>query len=209
MHTAVNIAFPVKLEKYNDSGALLGEHQNLVEADNYSAQHHSILRPTHDDAKGNNTHFETNTESGVLPPLLGSHPEGQHIHVGRVAKLGPGEFRGLTKTEGFPKGISHTEFYDAINEHYYAAHGQKHYGTTPQSRIEKVQEHPLVEKFHNFIASTGGHPGDYNPRNLGTWTHPHTGEKHIVASDYGFSTEVAKHYDQARGNMYKQKYKRW
>jgi hypothetical protein len=201
MQSAVKIAYPGMFDKYNKSGKLLGEHQNLVEANPATIRKYSVLRPTQSDSKGNNTHFETNTDHGVLPPMLGSHPGGHHLHVARVNKIDDNEFKRLTRTESYPKGISHQEFHDAIQDHYYAAHGKKHIGATSRQRIEDVQSHPFVKKFQRFVADTGSHPADYRLANMGTWTHPATGNKHIVASDYGFSTQVAKHYADAKRNM--------
>jgi len=37
---------------------------------------------------------------------------------------------------------------------------------------------------------------------MGTWTHPHTGEQHIVARDHGYSHEVMGAYKAARRKMY-------
>jgi hypothetical protein len=33
---------------------------------------------------------------------------------------------------------------------------------------------------------------------MGIWSHPHTGEQHIVARDHGFSENVMKAYKEAR-----------
>jgi len=47
-------------------------------------------------------------------------------------------------------------------------------------------------------------PHDYgNIKNLGAWTHPGTGQKHIVARDHGFSENVMKAYRRANEKKYK------
>jgi hypothetical protein len=66
---------------------------------------------------------------------------------------------------------------------------------------DALGEHPLVEKALDMCINTGTHPSDFTKRNLGIWTHPVTGEKHIVASDSGFSLDVLRKYQQARRAM--------
>lgn len=191
--SVTKIAFPGSLDKYNKSGALLGEHQNLVEADRFTNHRYGII--TH---KADGLGFETNHEAGVLAPLLESHPEGHYNHFGRIRPVGAGDFQRLTKTPDFPKGITHANFHEALMLHHNEAHGQ--YRPTPE-KIRNLQKHPFVEKVQDFVGTTGQHPADLNKRNMGIWTHPHTGEDHLVISDYGFSHTVAKQYQDARKNM--------
>ena len=197
--TALKVAFPGQLDKYNKSGALLGEHQNMVEGDHHINHEHGILSEV-----GHNQ-FETNHHYGVLAPVFHAHDEGHHVLMGKIDPIKAGDFKNLTKTKEFPKGISHEEFHDTLQHHYAQAHGQRHYGATSKERMSELEEHPLVEKFTHYVGNTGAHPGDLNKRNMGIWTHPHTGEKHIVASDFGFNGDVMKHYSDARQNMMKQK----
>jgi hypothetical protein len=203
MPSVVKVAFPGQLDKYNKSGKLLGEHQNLVEADHFTNQHYGMIR--HDPHTGE---YHTNHDFGVLAPMLGAHDEGHYIHHGRITPIGKGDFHRLTKTPEFPKGISHTEFHEALMHHHDLAHGRA-YPSVYSDHLEKIQDHPLVDKFQRFVADTGQHPGDLSKRNMGIWKHPVTGKEHIVASDYGFNGDVAQHYEQARGDMYKAKYNRW
>jgi hypothetical protein len=201
VHTALKVAFPGQLDKYNKSGALLGEHQNMVEGDHFINHHHNIIREVGQHEDGTKK-FETN-KHGVLAPMIHSHEEGHHVLMGKVDPIKAGDFKSLTKTTEHPKGISHDELYDHLNHHYAQAHGQKHYGKTSEKRLSEIDEHPLVENMHDYMGLSGAHPGDLNKRNMGVWTHPHTGEKHIVVSDYGFTGEVAKHYNDARKNQIK------
>lgn len=202
IHTALKVAFPGQLDKHNKSGSLLGEHQNRVEGEHFTNHHYGIIRKVGEDAHGT-PRFETNHDAGILAPMLHAHEEGHHIHFGRIEPIKAGDFKSLTKTKEFPKGISHEEFHEALNHHHALAHGQNHYGKLSEDRINELHEHPLVEKAQNYVADTNAHPGDLNKRNMGIWTHPHTGERHIVISDYGFNGDVAKHYNDCRKNQMK------
>ncbi len=188
--TVMKVAFHGHLDKYNNSGKLLGEHQNLVESDRYNTSYSTLV--PHPSGHG----FTTNHD-GVVPPMLHSHAEGHYNLVGRVRPIKEGEFRQLTKTPEFPKGISHKDMYDTLNHHYQVANGNDRSPPDKVAHYEKISEHPFVAKMHDFVASTGQHPTDLVKHNMGVWDHPTQGTKHIVASDYGYSTEVAKHYGNA------------
>lgn len=189
--TVVKVAYPGALDKYNRSGALLGEHQNNTEADHYINQQHGML---HRDEHGN---YHTNHEHGVLAPMFEAHHDGHYIHHGRVRPLKKGDFRKLTKTPEHPDGISHDELYCHLNNEHERAHGRPARYMESDEQAEHTASHPLVRKMHHFIANAGQHPGDLVQSNLGVWKHPHTGKEHIVVADYGFSHEVAKHYQEA------------
>jgi hypothetical protein len=198
IHTKVphvlKIAFHGQLDSHTtDNQGLLGESQNAHEDD--ASHHHSILRRV-----GHNE-FHTNTETGFLLPLLDHHEDHHWISVGKVDPIGAGDFRNLTKTKEFPKGISHKEFYDSVNYHHRQSNGGVYIGVTSNERNEELFAHPLVERAINFSLDTGTHPGDFNKANLGIWRHPLTGEGHIVASDAGFSEHVARRYMKARENQ--------
>jgi hypothetical protein len=199
MHHVVKVAFPGTLDKHNHSGKLLGEHQNAVESDHFTNHHYGIIRK-----KDHGSGYETNHEGGVLAPMLGSHEDDHHVHFGKVHPLKGSDFKDLTKTPSHPKGISHKEFHEAMMLHHDDAHGTaRHVSSVDRKRIEHNQTHPLVEKMNDFAQTTGNHPGDMRPANMGIWHHPVTGSKHIVMSDYGFSHDVAKHYQDARKNQMK------
>lgn len=199
MPTALKIAFPGKLDPYTGNHELLGEMQNRVEADRFARDHYGIIR------QDDNGHFETNHDRGILAPVVSAHGDDGNdkhhwIEMGKISKIGSGDFRRLTKTSEFPKGISHQEFYDAVNREHSHAHGGSHYSEYDDEHLDKVVDHPLVEKAINVSYDTGMHPGDLHKTNLGIWKHPHTGEEHIVISDYGFSKDIAKEYTNARRN---------
>jgi hypothetical protein len=71
-----------------------------------------------------------------------------------------------------------------------------------ESKLDHVDEHPLVQKFQDYHGNTGHPTYDYQQiKNMGVFHHP-DGPKHIVARDHGFDTEVAHAYRQARKNKY-------
>jgi hypothetical protein len=193
MHTALKVAFPGQLDKYRHSDEpLLGEEQNRVEGDHWTNSQYGVLRQgdRHDE-------YHTN-EHGFLAPMLHAHDEGHYVHFGKIEPVKAGDFKAHTKAPGFEKGISHDEMFDYLNHHYSEAHGQKHYGKTSPERIEQLEQHPMLERMHDWMLNTGAHPADLNKRNMGVWTHPVTQKKHIVVSDYGFTGDVAKMYGERR-----------
>ena len=197
MHSVLKIAYPGTLDKFNDSGMLFGEHQNIAEGDPYVQRTHSVLRET-DDGK-----YETN-EDGILAPVIHSHPDGHYLQMGRVDKLRGPEFRELTKTPEFPKGITHKEFYDTLNHEHAACNGGRNYATTTtaEDRMSDLHEHPLVSAAMNFMFDTQTHPADFDARNMGVWTHPVTNKRHIVISDYGANDNLIKAYVKAREKQF-------
>jgi hypothetical protein len=193
--TAVKIAYPGKMDKYNDSGKLLGQHQNESESDHFINSSHGVLR-----RNGDSSEWKTN-ENGVLPPHFGHHDDHHHLETGRVDPVSEEDFKTHTQHKDFPEGISHEEFHDAVQHNWRQANGQQHFGSTSNDRMEKLQNHPLVQNVNNFVGDSGQHPSDMNLDNMGTYQHPVTGKKHIVLADYGFSHEVAKHYVNAGKKM--------
>lgn len=197
MPTALKIAFPGHLDKYREPGErLLGEHQNEIENDHFTRNHFGMLRQT---TQG---HYQTN-EHGVFVPVVDNHEEHHWSLHGRVGKLGSGDFNRLTKTEGYPKGISHKDFYDAVNLHHSEAHGTKTYEGSDEAKarvahLRHVQSHPFVENVTDAMFTTGMHPGDLTKANMGVWKHPVTGKEHLVISDYGFGGDVPKEYQKRR-----------
>lgn len=194
-HSVVKIAFPGVLDKYTGDETLLGQHQNSIENDYFAQKHWGVLRRK-DDHSG---HFETNHETGILPPVFDSHPNDHWLHMGRIRKAKAADWKKLTKTPDFPKGITHEQMYDTLMHHYAQAHGQKWHAAEKHD-IDKLSEHPFIHTVNDFVATMGQHPGDYHVDNMGVYEHPH-GSKHLVISDYGFSTEVAKMYHNARKNQ--------
>lgn len=191
MHSVLKIAFPGQLDKYNDSGLLLGEHQNLHEGAHYIQNSYGVLRHVGDNR------FETN-ENGILAPVIHSHEDGHYLHMGKIDPISAGDFRELTKNEDFPKGISHQEFFNAVNHEYDEANSRKPHNPYSEERMSKLKDHPLVYKAISFSLDTQTHPIDFEKRNMGVWSHPVSGKKHIVLSDYGASTDVLNEYKKAR-----------
>ncbi|HET8689434.1 MAG TPA: hypothetical protein VFM18_22715, partial [Methanosarcina sp.] len=65
-----------------------------------------------------------------------------------------------------------------------------------------LSEHPLIDSTVSLMSNTGLHPNEFSPRNMGIWTHPHTGQKHVVLTDYGATDEILKLYGKARQEKY-------
>jgi hypothetical protein len=63
-------------------------------------------------------------------------------------------------------------------------------------KIEYPSQHdlksPHIRKFRNFMKATGVR--DFHDDNFGIWTHPHTGEEHLVLRDAGFDDITQKAY---------------
>lgn len=196
--TAVKIAFPGQLDPHHTSNMLLGEHQNMVEGDPDTTSTYGIIKET---TPGK---FVTNP-SGVLVPVFHVHPEYHHLEVGKIEKYNAEDLRNYTKNRDFKKGITHTQFHDALNIMYSNAHGQSHYAEHKYSgdQLEDIQNHPFVNAAAMMMYDSGMHPGDLSPRNMGVFVHPHTKTRHPVIADYGFTTDIARLYTEARRNQYR------
>lgn len=197
--SVVKIAFPGYFDRYkrNDE-RLLGEHQNSVESDHFTANHYGMLRQ---EKEGE---YSTNPR-GVLAPVLGRHPDDHYLEMGRISKLSKPQFKRLTITDSHPEGIDFSDLQNALNKEYQDAHGKKHWYLPPShtdEKHERIMSHPFVSNMYDMMTTIGFHPGDMNIRNMGVWTHPHTGEQHPVVSDYGYSTQVANEYRKRQHRMF-------
>lgn len=175
----------------------LGQLQNEAEGgDHFVNSNYRIITKDHHTNK-----YESNPESGIFPPLIDhDHDNHEWTHVGHVDKLTTKSFRDLTKTESHPEGIHHSHFCEALERVWNKDHG-KHWPRRPEEekRLDHIESHPLVQKFLDHQRTLGAPPHDYRQMgNMGIWAHPHTGEKHIVARDHGFSTNVMEAYHEAR-----------
>lgn len=192
---AIKSALDAYHSKANHGGLSLGQMQNHVENGDSYVDHHRILTK---DEHGN---FHTNHDSGIFPPLV-HHDEknNEHSTVGHSRDLQHRlEFHKLTKNESHPRGISHDDFVAALVRHHDKSNG-RHWGQnkTTEKHLDKVDTHPLVQKFQDFHTATGHPPHDYaQMKNMGVFEHP-DGSEHIVARDHGFSNEVASAYADAR-----------
>lgn len=187
----VKIAFSGTLDKHlPHDHPLLGQMQN--EHESSVSFHHSVLKRI-----GHNE-FETN-DDGFLPPHFDNHDDHHWMQVGKIEKIDTKGFKEATKTDDFPKGITHKQFYSAVNHEWEASNGRTAWMPKDKDH-EKLCEHPLVNRAINFCLNTDTHPGDFVARNMGVWHNPATGQKHIVAADAGFSKTVAKAYQTARQN---------
>jgi len=202
LKTGTKVAIRADLDKYHNkeehNDMSLGAMQNDAENNDYFVNSNYRTLINH-----GNDHFSSN-ENGIFPPLISHHDNNEWSHVGHARDISRKEFKDLTKTEDFPKGISHNEFYETLNRFHDRNNGK--YWPKPakyEAEYDKIEQHPLVQKFIDYHGSTGNPPHDYMQlKNMGVWEHPN-GSKHIVARDHGFSSDVQKAYTMARRNQYK------
>lgn len=200
--TGMKIAIKSPLDRYHDrvsnDGMSLGQMQMKAEnGDYYVDKAHRVL--TED-----NGQYYTNDE-GIFPPLI-DHDDNNHewSHVGHVDKITGPQFKKLTKLPDYPKGITHSDFYETLERFHNRNNGR--YWKQSKSRedeLDHIEKHPLVQNFIEYHGNTGNPPHDYRQLgNLGKWKHPITGKEYIVARDSGFSGDVAEAYKKARQKQY-------
>ena len=199
MRTGTKVAIRATLDRYHKGDMSLGAKQNEAEGgDGFVNRHYRVLS---EDRRGE---FKSNDDYGIFPPLLDhDHDNHQWSHVGHADKISRKRFRELTRTEDFPKGISHDEFCSVLERRWNQNHG-KHWNRSEkiEKQMDALEEHPLVQKFMDHQGNTHTPPHDYRQMgNLGEWKHPVTGQSYVVARDHGFSNEVMKAYSEARRNQ--------
>jgi len=201
LQTGTKVAIRAGLDKYHDHkffGGSLGQMQNQAENGEFSNSHkHRILEKT-----GKNR-FKTNVH-GMFPPLLDHDEANNHwSHVGHVDNITKREFQKLTKTKDFPKGITHQEFHEALTRDHDRGYGKYWEGSEEHEKnLDRVINHPLVEKFNIYHSNTGEPPHDYQQiKNLGVFNHPN-GTKHIIARDHGYDEEVRSAYQRSLRKKY-------
>ena len=200
MKTGTKVAIRAALDKYHDrskhEGMSLGALQNHAEgSDHWVNNNYRTLTET------KSGHFETNTDRGIFPPLVEhDHENHEWTHVGHASDIKSNDWKRLTKNKDFPNGITHNDFYTTLNRFHERNNG-KHWTRDKRSEdyMDKVEEHPLVQKFIDYHGNTGNPTYDYTQqKNLGVWKHPVTGDEHIVARDHGFDLGVQTAYTNAR-----------
>ena len=202
MKIGTKVAIRAVLDKHHDkkeySGMSLGEMQNEAEnGDHHVNRHHRTL------TEDNDGHYHTN-EDGIFPPLIHhDYDRNTHSVVGHVDKITGSKFKELTKTKEHPKGIPHNDFCSTL-ERFHNKNNGRHWESVDDEHLNKIEEHPLVQKFIDYHGNFAANPGDYRQLgNLGVWKHPDTGKEHIVARDHGFGPDVEKAYRQARKKQHK------
>lgn len=195
--TGTKVAIKAALDRYHVGDSKLGNMQNEAEGGDYHLnQRYRILTPHKNGKEG---HYTSNKEDGVFPPLI-DHDYDNHewSHVGHVNDISKPDFKKLTKTETHPEGISHTDFVDSLERNHNRNRGKYWKGSKEhEAKLDKVDEHPLVQKFQNFHDNYGTSPSDYRQiKNLGVFEHP-DGSRHIVARDHGFNSAVEDAYKKA------------
>ena len=199
LKTGTKIAISASFDKFHRKsdyeGRSLGEMQNDAEAgDKQINSTYRILRGV----SGKPNHFETNKNNGIFPPLIGHDDNHQWSHVGHVGTMKGDDFRKLTVTKEYPKGISHSEFGKVLNRNFERSEN-RYFDQVPsvEKDLDHLEKHPLIQKFKQYHDDTHSPAYDYNQLdNMGVWQHP-DGSKHIVARDHGYSREVSGAYQQA------------
>lgn len=148
-------------------GKQTGQRQNEVEASKHIQQFATVVR----DRKGG---YKSNPD-GVVPPVYEVGKKKKWLHSGQARDVSDDEFKELTKTKDYPKGLSHAEI------DYMTKKGQG-----------EDSSHPFVQKIAKFRKATG--ISDFHRGNWGVWEHPSTKEKHLVLRDAGFDNSVKKDY---------------
>lgn len=199
MKVGTKVAIRATLDKHHDAskhdGLGLGALQNKAEGgDHWVNNNYRVLSD-----KGNG-HFETNTDHGIFPPLIDhDHRDHQWTKVGHARDVKAADWKKLTKTEDHPQGITHKDFVDTLVRFHNRNNGKHWEGSAAkEANMDKVEEHPLVQKFIDYHGNTANPPHDYRQqKNLGVWKHPVDGSEHIVARDHGFDHEVQGAYRDA------------
>lgn len=111
--------------------------------------------------------YKTNPK-GVLPPVFSTGKDNKYLHMGHARDVTRDELYDLTGYSGY-------DFEDAV--------------IRPSNKDLKNK---IIRKFHNFHLRTGIQ--DFHGDNIGMWTHPLTGEEHLVLRDAGFDLDTKMAY---------------
>ena len=148
----------------------------------------------HPDPARSNEYVRILNPASFLPLIGHDREHHQWTRVGHARDLKPQEFRQLTKNEAYPEGISHRDFYKALNRFHERANGKYLGSRSTDERLDRVKGHPLVRKFQDFHRNTGRPTYDYQPiQNFGVFEHP-DGSSFIVARDHGCDSQVQRAY---------------
>jgi hypothetical protein len=196
--TGIKVSIHNPLDKFHLRGGKdrvpLGNMQNEVEGgDHFMNSEYRIL--VH---KGGNE-YESNKEKGIFPPLIDhDHDRHEWSHVGHIRNLKPSEFRQLTKTPEHPTGITHGDVHSVLYRDWSRRHGRWHDSAGDNERLDKLEEHPFVQKALDFHRNYDFPPHDLQQRsNWGVFEHP-DGSRHPIIRDSGFNQDVMHAYRDAR-----------
>jgi len=165
LSTVLKTAYKSLRSKYQ--GRLLGQYQNDVESSDAIQKHSVMIRQKDGTWKSN--------PDGLIPPVLYKDRRGKYLHIGRAYNATDDQIRALTKSNVHHKGLSSDQLFNKIEY--------------PNKRD---LESPHIQRFRRFMHDTG--VKDFHGDNWGIWTHPHTGEKHLVLRDAGFDDFVLNAY---------------
>lgn len=198
MKTGMKVAIKSPLDRHHNAanfdGKSLGHLQNEAEGgDHWVNQSYRTLR--HEEG-----HKFSSNEAGIFPPLVDhDHEHHEWSHVGHVEDVSGIGFRKHTKCDTHPQGITHKDFCATLDRRWNQDKG-KYWkrDDAHEAHLDHVEQHPLVQSFLDHQGNTATPPHDYSQmKNMGVWTHPVTGTKHIVARDHGFSKDVMDAYHSA------------
>lgn len=202
MRTGTKVAIKSELDQHYKkskaySGMSLGQMQNKAENGTSAHDKYRTLNKLSDGTYSSN-------HNGIFPPLL-SHDNENHewSHIGHANDIDENDFRHLTKSSSHPEGLSHNDFYNALERKYDRDRGKYHPGSSSfEHHMESVSKHPIVKTFMKHQDETGMSPSDLVLENLGRWKHPVTGRNHLVARDAGWNDDVSRAYNRARHQMF-------
>lgn len=172
-------------------GLSLGALQNRAEHNPANDEHRVLIRTGGTTKK---PEYKYNPH-GVLPPLI-KHDQKHHewSFVGHIQDLNP-RLAHHTRTKEYPHGMSAESLEGALRHAHKERNGDEG-GYHPDDREDynTYKNHPVFKQFNNYHAKTGLYPRDYSNGNLGVWTHPKTGQQHIIMRDHGYDDTTSKAY---------------
>lgn len=185
LKTVVKIVHENPLDMYNDTGDILGIHQNKREANEDLIKAHSVLTPI-----GNNS-YKTN-KKGVFAPVVSVSNRFNSLEMAKVEPFNHEDFERYTADKNNPTGLHHYGVLRVIHgeidgdESHRKSMGDRYYNS--------VLNHPFTQRVIKAVKESGLATDDLGINNWGIFEHPVTKERIPVISDYGMTPELAQHY---------------
>ena len=190
--TVIKLAYTNDNDMFNDSGKLLGQHQNQSESHTLNRMRFGVLKK-----EGNS--YTTNP-NGILSPVFETSKNHSWLEMARTKPLSNEQFTNLTKNSKYPEGITHKQLYDVVNTEYkrQVENRESNLSGMSSNEYKHVLNHPLTKKVLNTAIGAKLHPSDLRLENFGEWEHPVTNEKSPVIIDYGYTDKIADLYADSR-----------
>ena len=189
-----NPGFSLNAHHPNGRGESFGRDQNVHESD--VSHHYGTMK------KDENGHFQHN-EHGCVATVLSHGDDYDHIVQEKLDKFNAKRFEKETKSESHPKGMKFKHFQAALQREWAHAQGRNHYSSVSDEDMDKAMDNPHTQRFHDMCMSTGTSPNDFDPRNMGHSTNPHTGESRPALLDGGASDHILSNYGKARKSKWR------